>query len=321
VRRILIASAFAALLIPAAMATSPARALTRVAPARATEPVPPVIEVESPPVLAPLAERIRGFDLGKLAGAMRMIGLELPGPPIRVILAPEGSAAAREAPSWAAGYAFGRDGIVVLIPSRSPNYPDDTLEGVLHHEIAHVLIDRAAHGRPIPRWFHEGVAMAAARDWGMEDRTRLMLEMLPGHNDSLDKIDGLFSMGEGRAHRAYALSGAFVRDLLRRDGATFPGEILQRVAAGLTFDEAFVRVTGMTLQGATASFYGRQNLWNRWVPLITSTFTLWTGITLLALWAIRKRRRRDALRREEWALEEAWDLPSESERGPKTWVN
>jgi hypothetical protein len=211
--------------------------------------------------------------------------------------------------------------VVILLPSRRPTYPNDSLEGLLHHEVTHVLIDRAAGGRPIPRWFHEGVAMAAARGWEVEDRARLMVELLPGRRLSLPEVDSLFSMGAGPAHRAYSLSGAFVRDLMQRHGASICGEILERVGRGLTFDESFLRATGMTLESATDSFYRRQNFWNRWLPLLTSTFTVWTGISLLALWAIKRRRERDLRRKEAWTLEEAFEAPSESERNPKDWVN
>jgi hypothetical protein len=40
-----------------------------------------------------------------------------------------------------------------------------------------VLITRAAGGRPVPRWFHEGLAMAAERTWGFEDQARLFQEL------------------------------------------------------------------------------------------------------------------------------------------------
>ena len=45
---------------------------------------------------------------------------------------------------------------------------------------------------------------------------------------------------------------------------------------------------------AGESFWSRQTFWYRWVPLLTSSVTLWILVTMLALWAMRKRRARDA---------------------------
>jgi hypothetical protein len=146
--------------------------------------------------------------------------------------------------------------------------------------------------------------MTAARERDVGDRARLIFELLPGGSVQLSDLDPLFGEGYGRAARAYTLSGAFVGDLVARAGADAPGRILALIAEGRPFDEAFARATGTTLTEAEASFWRRQNLWNRWVPILTSTFTLWTGITLLAIWAIGKRRRRDARIRELWKAEE-----------------
>ena len=48
-----------------------------------------------------------------------------------------------------------------------------TLEDVLRHEVAHVLISRAAGGRAVPRWFHEGVAMSVDAGWDLSTRSWL----------------------------------------------------------------------------------------------------------------------------------------------------
>ena len=277
-----------------------------------------MLQVEAPASLAPIAARVRAYDAARLLDTMRLVGLDDAGAPIRVALVEEDSPEARAAPSWATGYATGGGGMIVLIPSRAPTYPYGSLDALLQHEVAHVLIDRAAGGQHVPRWFHEGVAMAAARSWDLEDRTRLILEMVPGRSESLDEIDMLFTMGSGPANRAYALSGAFVRDLIGRYGPAVPGEILAGARGGLPFGDAFLRATGMSLADTTRAFYRRQNLWNRWIPFLTSGFTLWTGITVLALWAIRRRRERDARRKEEWALEEAMFEPQEIR---KDWEN
>lgn len=262
--------------------------------------------VEAPTALEPVAARLRALDPVQTEGAARLVGLDDPGPPIRVLLAGEGSVQALSAPPWVAGYALPEQGVVVLLPARSPRYPDSTLEDLLRHEIAHVLVGRASGHRPLPRWFHEGVAMIAGLAWGLEEQTRLAATLLRGGEVPMAAVDLRFAGGEeGEIRSAYTLSGAFIRDLLRRHGREAIGATLSGVAAGLPFEEAFARATGTTLAEAERVFWESQTFWYRWVPFLSSSVVLWILITLLALWAIQRRRRRDAARLAAWEDEEA----------------
>lgn len=261
-------------------------------------------EVEAPPELEAVARRLSDLDPGRLEDTMRLVGLERAGPPIRVLLAAGDSDLARRTPPWVAGYAVGEQGLVVLFPSRTPSYPDSSLEDLLRHEVAHILIARAGGGRPLPRWFHEGVAMATEIGWGFEDWSRSAITVMAGGEVPLADLDRWFAGGTGQVHQAYAVSGAFVRYLLEEYGQGTAAAVLAEVAAGLPFEAAFERATGTALARVEADFWRRQTLWYRWVPALTSSFTLWVGITLLALFAIRRRRARDAEQRRLWEEEE-----------------
>ena len=168
----------------------------------------PRLVFEAPETLYPVVERLRRRDPQAYARITRLVGLEDAGPPIRVIVATEDSPRARVADPWVSGYAFGEQGIVVLLPGRVPSYPYGSLEEVLDHELAHVLIARAAAGGPVPRWFNEGLAMVAGRPWNLGDRARLTLAVLGGEAVSLDRVESWFGGGAIEVRRAYAVSGA-----------------------------------------------------------------------------------------------------------------
>lgn len=265
---------------------------------------PPQLLVQAPPGLEPVARRVRAFPPAELESAMRLVGLDEPGPPIRVILAEEGSGPALAVPPWVSGYAYSDRGIVVLMPSRTPAYPDASLEDLLRHEVAHVLIARASGNQSLPRWFHEGMAMIAGLTWGLDDRTRLTMTLLADRQISLAELDQRFEGTSAQVFRAYAISGAFVRDLLERHDPDAPARVLAGVRQGLSFDDAFRRATGETLAQAESAFWQRQSFWYRWVPILTSSALLWVVITLLFLWAVRRRRARDAALQRKWEEEE-----------------
>ena len=264
--------------------------------AAAAEPVRLVME--SQPGLPPSASRLAVASHPWIASVMDLVGIREPGPPIRVVLAPETSPLARDVPSWVSGYTDGVSNVVVLLPERTPSYPDGGLEEVLAHEVAHVLIYRASAGRRIPRWFNEGVAMLAGRSWRLRDQTQLALGLLSGDKVPLIRLDDLFEGDRWQVERAYALSGALVQDLLDRYGTGLPSALFSRVTQGLPFDEALRRTTGATLIDVGESFWARQSVLRRWLPIITSTAVLWFGITLLAIVAALKRRREKAAQAE-----------------------
>jgi hypothetical protein len=264
---------------------------------------PPALLINAPEELASARNRLESFDRSSLAAIVRMAGLDDPGPPIHVVLAAESSAAAASVSATTAGYAVGDAGLIVLFPSRSPVYPHDTLEDVLRHEVAHVLISRAAHGYPVPRWFHEGVAVTAERPWGLEDRSRLVWELMSGARLTVGDIDRLFE-SEASRPRAYSLSAAMVRELLRVSGPSTPAAILRELAAGAAFDAAMVRVTGRPMRTLERDFWDRQRVWTIWVPLVTSGDVLWLGMIVLAALAVWHRRKRAAEIRRRWDDEE-----------------
>ena len=278
-----------------------ASATTRAAGAEAAA---PRIVVEAPPELDEARVRLESLGADRLAGITRVVGLRDPGPAIRVILASERSLYAERVPAWVAGLAFGADGPIVIFPDRATTYPYDSLENVLRHEVAHVLVARAAGGRPVPRWFHEGLAMTVERAWGLEDRTRLVYELTWSRPVTHVGLDRLFEGGRGSQARAYALAGALVRDLIDRGGDSLPGEILSAIAAGASFDAAFSRAAGVTLADAETAFWRRQRIWTTWVPFLTSTTALWLMVTMLAMFGMQRRQSQRNEQRKRWKAEE-----------------
>jgi|CXWL01.1.fsa_nt_gi hypothetical protein len=270
----------------------------------------PDLVIEAPPdsaALTALAARLRALDPEIFRPAVVLAGLTDPGPPIVVALAPEGSVAARAVPSWVAGYADGERGFVVLLPARTPDYPDRSFETLLQHEVTHVLIARAAGGRRVPRWFDEGLAMAASRDPDLEDRYRVALAVLTRGSLPLAALDDAFTGDAATVARAYALARDLVREVRRSYGSAACAAILAGLADDRTFEQAFVAATGTTLVAVEAAYWERRTLWDRWVPIISSTTLLWGGITLLAMAAVRRRRARDLAVQERWV--EADGLP------------
>jgi len=264
------------------------------------------LEIVAHPSLERAAAAVRALAGDDFTDVLALVGLDSFGPPVRVILAGEDSDLARRAPSWVSGYAQPLLGEIVLFPARVPSYPDRTLAVLLRHEVAHVLTARAAGHRPLPAWLAEGIATVAAREWGLEDRARYAAAVIGPGPRSLAELEAAF-YGDGRqVARAYALSAALVRSLQRRHGPHTVAQLLAGLARGEDLPGAFRAATGTSLAAFERRFFRSDAFWTTWVPFLTSSGALWMAITVLALLAIHRRRRRDAELRARWQELEAW---------------
>jgi hypothetical protein len=261
------------------------------------------LTVEAPRSLESAAARIRAIDVHALEAALSSAGLEAP-PAIDVALVPEDDPVARATPSWVVGRAFG-DRNVVIFPARVTRYPYDSLESVMQHEVVHLALYARAGGRPLPRWFHEGVATSVEAGWSMADGARLLIAALS--EPTIDDVSSLFrSDRQPDTTLAYLLAAALVNDLRERHGPDIAGRIARRVEAGGPFERAFARETGETADAAAARAWATYRRWTTWVPAIANASTVWTAILALAVAAYIARRRRRARRRKQWEEEEGW---------------
>ena len=130
---------------------------------------------------------------------------------------------------------------------------------------------------------------------------------------NLRDLNGLFDGGEAEQARAYQLSRVLVWDLLREHGADTGGRILRQVAEGASFETAFTNVIGQSTAAVEAEFFRRDSVWATWMPILFSQETLWLVITLLAILAIWRKRKRGAELRKRWDEEE-----EEEEKGEES---
>lgn len=259
------------------------------------------VTIDAPPALALDAERLRRVDLEELGRALLRAGLTLPDD-VRVSLIPDADPRARDVPTWIVGLAFGTSEVVIF-PQRVPPYPYDSIESVFRHEVAHLALTRRAGGAPLPRWFHEGVAMSVDTGWKTSGQLRLLLEML--RSPHTDRLQQLFTSGaQPESALAYGLSAALVADLQRRHGPAVVGAIAGGVASGVSFVESFRRETGETPDAAASRAWAVYRRWTNWVPALTSGSAAWALILVLAAAAYVSVRRRRARRRRAWDEEE-----------------
>ena len=259
------------------------------------------LAIDAPPRLAPAGDRLRTTDYGPLTRSLEAAGLALP-QRLSVTLVADDDARVARIPRWVVGLASGTEHILIF-PDRIGPYPYGSLEAVMRHEVVHLALNTRAGGQPLPRWFHEGVAVTLESGWGTGDELRLLLAALDP--PSMADIARLFaSDAYPDTTQAYLLSAALVDEIRRRHGVDAIGRITGRVSSGLAFDAAFAAATGESVETAADRAWRGHRRLSRWMPILTSPSAAWTVILALAglAFVARLRRRKELHRR--WEEEE-----------------
>ena len=214
----------------------------------------------------------------------------------------------RYEPEWAAGEALPEENVIVVIIDRLGFYPDLDSISVFTHELTHIFLFNAVQeGKVfIPRWFDEGVAMLEARKWGVRDHFELVSSLITGVYIPLDSLRGNFPQDKYNAAQAYVESFSFMTFLADRYGEQTIFRLISEMKEGKEFDHAFSTVFGDELRNVEKKWIGKITMWYRWVPVVTSSFTLWTVITLLFIIVYLRKKKRNLEIMKTWEEEDHW---------------
>lgn len=227
------------------------------------------------------------------------------------------------APEWAVGLSLtGRS--TIIIAHGGQRAPEDVMF-TYAHELAHVAVDQARAGAPVPRWFHEGFAVMIAQEWTPERSEKLALAAARGQLQAFSQLTHTFPSHQQSVSLAYDQSFHFVRWLQLEYGADFWARVMHQLGGGLDFDQALQAETGLSPAELEA----------RWRETLSQATSIWSifadegviffGVSLLFIIAyIRARsRRRQKLASmqdepsDEWGYDPArYPLPGDSRTPP-----
>ncbi len=216
----------------------------------------------------------------------------------------EAAPSGRRVPGWAVGSAFPKENLILIKSPKLIIGGQPYFERVFIHELAHVALDEAMSPQRIPRWLHEGFAIREAGEWSISRGTLLTRAVLSGSLIPLRRLTEGFPLDEQEVKLAYAESAdlvGYIFDTYEKEGFR---AIVSAMADGYEFDRAVRRALSVSIYELEQGW--RRHLKRRytWVPIITSSLTLW-GIASLVLIAGYLRKRKSAREKMElWEREE-----------------
>ena len=238
----------------------------------------------------------------------------LPRPQQRVLIAVAPDAehfrswAGPDAPEWGAALAFPDSRRVIIQGRRAGSDAGDPIE-VLRHELAHLALHERLGNQP-PRWFDEGYASVAAREWRREDLLAANVALALKGPPSFDQVESGFFGGSFTAQSSYALSYRAVSELAALDPDRGLTLFFRYWSAGATMDGAMRQAFGLTLGGFEKHFQQRTQLRYGGLALFAdiSIASLILMILIMPFYLARRsrdRRRMAAMRAAEEAADRA----------------
>ncbi len=198
------------------------------------------------------------------------------------------------APEWGAAIAFPESRRIVMQGRRAGSDAGDPVE-VLRHELAHLALHERLGSRP-PRWFDEGYASVAAREWRREDVLATNLALAMRGTPTLDQLEEGFRGGSVAAQSAYALSYRAVTELASLDAQRGLSLFFRYWEEGRSLDAAVRQAFGVTLSGFEKEYQSRTKRRYGGLALFADFSIVMLVLTLLILPFVFARRTRDRRR-------------------------
>ncbi|MEO8620327.1 MAG: hypothetical protein ABI625_04615 [bacterium] len=198
------------------------------------------------------------------------------------------------APEWGAAIAFPESRRIVMQGRNGAADAGDPLE-VLRHELAHLALHERLGNKP-PRWFDEGYASVAAREWRRDDVLAANVALALRGTPKLDELEEGFRGGSVAAQSAYALSYRAVTELASLDPERGLSLFFQYWADGSTLDRAVRQAFGRTLDGFEKEFQSRTQRRYGGLALFADLSIAMLVLTVLLLPFLFARRSRDRQR-------------------------
>ena len=200
------------------------------------------------------------------------------------------------APEWGVALAFPESRRVIIQGRAAGSDAGDPLE-TLRHELAHLALHERLGDRP-PRWFDEGYASVAAREWRRDDVLATNIALALRGAPTFDRLEASFSGGATAAQSAYALSYRAVVELASLDPDRGLTLFFRYWESGKSLDAAVRQAFGITLSGFEREFQARVQ--RRYGALalfadLTIVFLV-TGLAMLPFFVARRARDRRRLR-------------------------
>ncbi len=208
-------------------------------------------------------------------------------------------------PDWVLGVAYHNLSLIIIKSPGEVRSGHYDLKKTFIHELTHILLGTTFRdAEHIPRWLNEGLAMYESREWSFNRVSTITQAVLTDSLLPLSEITHTFPKKRKEVELAYCQSFYLISFIIAKYGREKFHKFIQYYSKERMLEDALLTVYGINLNRLEKNWHSYLKMRFSWIPIMTSTGTLWFLITLIFLCSYIKRRHKASLTLKQWDEEE-----------------
>jgi hypothetical protein len=202
-------------------------------------------------------------------------------------------------PEWRAGVALPSANLIVIPAGEGPSAVTGEGRRTLRHEWAHLGLHAHLGELRVPRWFDEGYAQWASGGFDASEAWRLRVLLAFGGAPPMDSLALRWPAELERARLAYLLAASAVAYLVESSGERGLAALFERWRSERSFDRALTLTFGVTPGQLEEDWKRHVRDRYGWLVVLAHSSVFWLAVTLVLLFfvGVRRRRNREKLAR------------------------
>lgn len=214
-------------------------------------------------------------------------------------------------PDWGAGVALLEQNRIVI---KSPKYmkTGKSFRELIGHELTHIMLHRAAEGRWLPRWIHEGLAMRVSGEWNIGQDILVARAAWTNNLIHLHRLEGMSVFNGAKANLAYTESYMAVSSLLKGGDPYRLADLLAMYRETNDFLQSFHAVVGTDYSQWIHDWYERTSMQYQFLLFILDWKLFWLALPFFIILLFLLKKRQNAKTKRRWKSEERFNPPDDS---------
>jgi hypothetical protein len=214
-------------------------------------------------------------------------------------------------PDWGAGLALMDQGRIVI---KSPKYMrvNKSFRELIGHELAHIMLYRAAGKRWLPRWLQEGFAMHSSGEWHIGQDILVARAAWTGRLIPLHNMEDLLTFKGLQAQLAYTESYLAVSQLLDRADSYVLSDFLSLYNQNGDFYADWKSEFGTDYVSWVSNWLSKTSRQYHFFIFLLDSEMFWIILAVAFLLLFLLKKRQNARTRRRWQIEERLHPPDDS---------
>ena len=207
-------------------------------------------------------------------------------------------------PDSVIGVAYHKLSRMILKSPRTLSRTPINLRKTFIHELTHILLGQAfIRNEHVPRWLNEGVAMYESREWSVDRVVTMTQAVLTDSLLPLTDLTHAFPHDKKNLELAYCQSFYLISFLVSEYGTEQFHDFIRSYSKEKVLEDVLLNIYGINLYELERRWHRTLKMRFSWIPLITSSITLWFIITVIFIVSYLRKKRNVQVTLKNWEEE------------------